>query len=56
MPFTTREIDHRTRYASAAADAALREPEQHDIGEKMVLNMGPSIQLRTRLRLVLSWM
>jgi hypothetical protein len=26
----------------AAADAALREPEQHDIGEKMVLNMGPS--------------
>src|SRR5439155_6925305 len=43
MPFTTREIespDPVTRVA--AADAALREPEQHDIGEKMVLNMGPS--------------
>src|SRR6201989_1722869 len=43
MPFTTREIespDPVTRIA--AADAALREPGQHDIGEKMVLNMGPS--------------
>src|SRR6266550_4846826 len=43
MPFTTREIespDPVTRVA--AADPALREPEQHDIGEKMVLNMGPS--------------
>ena len=43
MPFTTREIespDPVTRVA--AADAALREPGQDDIGEKMVLNMGPS--------------
>ena len=43
MPFTTREIespDPVTRVA--AADAALRESGQDDIGEKMVLNMGPS--------------
>src|SRR6266567_4264372 len=43
MPFTTREIespDPVTRVA--AADAALREPADADIGEKMVLNMGPS--------------
>src|SRR5215468_8033163 len=43
MPFTTREIespDPVTRVA--AADAALREPGADDIGEKMVLNMGPS--------------
>ena len=43
MPFTTREIespDPVTRVA--AADAALREPREDDIGEKMVLNMGPS--------------
>src|SRR5262249_47489825 len=43
MPFTTREIespDAVTRVT--AADAALREPGQDDIGEKMVLNMGPS--------------
>src|SRR6266536_3703035 len=43
MPFTTREIespDSVTRVA--AADAALREPADADIGEKMVLNMGPS--------------
>src|SRR5262249_34514667 len=43
MPFTTLEIespDPVTRVA--AADAALREPGQDDIGEKMVLNMGPS--------------
>ena len=42
MPFTTREIespDAVTRLT--AADAQLRE-EDHDIGEKMVLNMGPS--------------
>src|SRR5258705_10678484 len=43
MPFTTREIDSPDPVTRvAAADAALREPEQHDIGEKMVLNMGPS--------------
>jgi NADH-quinone oxidoreductase subunit D len=43
MPFTTREIespDPATRVA--AADAALREQGDDDIGEKMVLNMGPS--------------
>ena len=43
MPFTTREIespDPVTRVA--AADAALRQPADDDIGEKMVLNMGPS--------------
>src|SRR5438034_6484327 len=42
MRFTTREIespDPVTRVA--AADARLRETD-HDIGEKMVLNMGPS--------------
>src|ERR1700757_1035745 len=42
MPFTTREIespDPVTRVA--AADAAVRR-ENDDIGEKMVLNMGPS--------------
>jgi len=42
MPFTTREIespDAVTRLT--AADAQLREGD-HDIGEKMVLNMGPS--------------
>src|SRR5437879_7901073 len=42
MPFTVREIespDPVTRVA--AADAALRS-ESADIGEKMVLNMGPS--------------
>ena len=43
MPFTTREIESPDPVARvAAADAALREQEQHDIGEKMVLNMGPS--------------
>src|SRR5207253_9996041 len=43
MPLTVREIespDPVTRVA--AADAALRQPIEHDIGEKMVLNMGPS--------------
>src|SRR2546430_15247437 len=43
MPFTVREIespDPVTRVA--AADAALRQPVENDIGEKMVLNMGPS--------------
>src|SRR5256884_8226980 len=43
MPFTVREIespDPVTRVA--AADAALRQPDDGDIGEKMVLNMGPS--------------
>src|SRR4030081_4148463 len=43
MPFTVREIespDPTTRVA--AADAALREPADDDIGKKMVLNMGPS--------------
>src|SRR5512143_279141 len=43
MPFTTREIeslDPVTRVA--AADAVLREQGKDDIGEKMVLNMGPS--------------
>src|SRR6266516_1224140 len=42
MPFTTREIespDPVTRVV--AADAKLRHPDD-DIGEKMVLNMGPS--------------
>jgi len=42
MPFTVREIespDPVTRVA--ATDAALRR-ESDDIGEKMVLNMGPS--------------
>ncbi len=43
MPFTTREIespDPVTRIA--AVDAALRNAAEDDIGEKMVLNMGPS--------------
>src|SRR5437667_6159163 len=43
MPFTTREIespDPVTRVA--AADARLHDAAQDDIGEKMVLNMGPS--------------
>ncbi|PYJ57552.1 MAG: NADH-quinone oxidoreductase subunit D, partial [Verrucomicrobia bacterium] len=43
MPFTVREIespDPATRVA--AADTALRQPVEDDIGEKMVLNMGPS--------------
>src|SRR5207253_8698873 len=43
MPFTTREIespDPVTRVA--ASDAALRETGEDDIGEKIVLNMGPS--------------
>src|ERR1700757_5227797 len=43
MPFTTREIespDPVTRVA--AADAARGHPGDDDIGEKMVLNMGPS--------------
>src|SRR5438132_7674695 len=43
MPFTTREIespDPVTRVA--ASDAALRETSEDDIGEKIVLNMGPS--------------
>src|SRR5947209_19653369 len=43
MPFTTREIespDPVTRVA--VADAALWQPGDDDIGEKMVLNMGPS--------------
>jgi len=43
MPFTTREIespDPVTRVV--AADAELRHTEDDDIGEKMVLNMGPS--------------
>src|SRR5215472_6560803 len=43
MPFTTREIESPhpvTRVA--AADAAVRETAEGDIGEKMVLNMGPS--------------
>src|SRR2546429_9279422 len=43
MPFTTREIespDPVTRVS--AADVALREMGENDIGEKIVLNMGPS--------------
>src|SRR5437588_10676196 len=43
MRFTVREIespDPVTRVA--AVEAALREPADADIGEKMVLNMGPS--------------
>src|SRR5436189_5795823 len=43
MPFTTREIespDPVTRVV--AADAELRHTDDDDIGEKMVLNMGPS--------------
>ena len=42
MPFTVREIespDAATRVAEA--EARLQETD-HDIGEKMVLNMGPS--------------
>ena len=43
MPFTTREIDSPDPVTRvAAADAALRESGDADIGEKMVLNMGPS--------------
>src|SRR6202166_3878259 len=43
MPFTTREIESPDPVKRvAAADAALREPADADIGEKMVLNMGPS--------------
>ena len=43
MPFTVREIespDPVTRVA--AVEAALRQPDDNDIGEKIVLNMGPS--------------
>ena len=40
MPFTTREIESPDPVTLvAAADAALRESGQDDIGEKMVLNM-----------------
>src|SRR5437867_9926315 len=42
MPFTTREIESPDAVTQvSAADAAVREPDD-DIGEKMVLNMGPS--------------
>jgi NADH-quinone oxidoreductase subunit D len=41
MPFTTREIESPDPVTRVAADAALREPGD-DIGERMVLNMGPS--------------
>src|SRR5437899_6260452 len=43
MPFTVREIespDPVTRVA--AVEAALRQSDDNDIGEKIVLNMGPS--------------
>ena len=43
MAFTVREIespDAATRVA--AADTTMRQATDHDIGEKMVLNMGPS--------------
>src|SRR5256714_9049421 len=47
MPFTTREIENPDPVTRVvAADAALRnqqaEQSGDDIGEKMVLNMGPS--------------
>src|SRR5256885_9930962 len=43
MPFTVREIEsHDPATRVAVADAALRQPVEDDIGEKMVLNMGPS--------------
>src|SRR5207247_2511959 len=42
MPFTTREIESPDAVTQVtAADAAVPEPDD-DIGEKMVLNMGPS--------------
>src|SRR5436189_4960101 len=43
MPFTVREIESPDPVTLvAAADAALRQPDDGDIGEKMILNMGPS--------------
>jgi NADH-quinone oxidoreductase subunit D len=43
MPFTTREIESPDPVIRVAtAGAALREAGQDDMGEKMVLNMGPS--------------
>src|SRR6058998_2218764 len=42
MPFTTREIESPDAVTQVtAADAAVPEPDD-DIGEKMILNMGPS--------------
>ena len=43
MPFTTSEIESPDPVArGAAADAELRKTGEDDIGEKIVLNMGPS--------------
>src|SRR5437588_1986605 len=43
MPFTTHKIQLPNPVTRVtAADAALQEPADADIGEKMVLNMGPS--------------
>src|SRR6266852_248585 len=43
MAFTVREIESPDPVTRVAAeDAKLREAAEHDIGEKMVLNMGPS--------------
>ena len=43
MAFTVREIESLDPASRvAAADAAMHQPGDHDIGEKMVLNMGPS--------------
>ena len=45
MAFTTREIespDPVTRVAAAEAELHNQHPSEEDIGEKMILNMGPS--------------
>src|SRR2546422_11607374 len=43
MPFTVREIESPGPVTRVAAvEAALRQPDDNDIGEKIVLNMGPS--------------
>jgi NADH-quinone oxidoreductase subunit D len=41
MAFTTREIESPDPVTRVASDATLRQAAD-DIGEKMVLNMGPS--------------
>jgi len=54
MQFTTHEIESPDPVTRVAApDASLREPEQHDIGEKMVLTWGLASSYARRLRLVL---
>ncbi len=50
MPLTVREIESPDPVTSVAAtDAAVRR-ESDDIGEKMVLNMGPSLARSPRVR------